>query len=115
ACSTLLLLPGFVCRPEVLRSPDVSVLPFFRPSAQENNQVCTIVPEVDAVAWAIVDAQFQRAATHAFHVGHIALRQAGEGHRDFPGGTGVEVLKPLLEGAAAVRVRILPHFDHDSW
>ena len=31
------------------------------------------------------------------------------------GGTDAEIPKPLPEGAAAVRVRVLPHFDHHSW
>lgn len=74
----------------------------------------SIIPEVDAGARAIVDAQFQHAAAHAFHIGHVTLLQAGEGNGDFRGGTGVEVLKPLLEGAAAARFRVLPHFDRDS-
>jgi hypothetical protein len=49
--------------------------------------VSTIFLEVDAVALAIVDPQFPHIATHAVHIGHIALLQAGEGNGDFGGST----------------------------
>jgi hypothetical protein len=109
-----LLLPGLACRPGILHSPDVWVLPFFRPSAQEHDQVSSIFPEADAVAVAIVDPQLQHTTTHTPHIGHVPLLQAGEGSGDPRGSTVVEVLKPLLEGAAAPRFRVLPRFDRDS-
>jgi hypothetical protein len=79
----------------------------------EHDQVSSIFLESDAVAVAIVDPQFQHITTHTPHIGHAALLQAGEGSGDFRGSTRVEVLKPLLEGAAAARFRILPRFDRD--
>ena len=75
----------------------------------------TIFPELDSVPRAIVDAQSQHAAAKPFHVGDVVLLQSGEGNGDCRGGMDVEILKPLPEGAAAVRVRVLPHFDHHSW
>jgi hypothetical protein len=52
---------------------------------------------------------------HAFVFLQVGDHVAGEGNGDFRSSTGVEGLKPLLEGAAAVRVCVLPHFDHDLW
>jgi hypothetical protein len=43
------------------------------------------------------------------------LLRVGEGTGDIRGITGVVILNPWLEGAAAVRVRELRHVDHDAW
>jgi len=84
----LLSLPGFVCRPEGLGRPDIAALPFFRASTQQNDQACTIFPEVDAVAGSVVDAQLQHTSANAFDVRHVTLLQAGQSNGDFCGGAG---------------------------
>jgi hypothetical protein len=77
--------------------------------------VSTVFPKVIAVARAIVDPQFQHTATHTVHMKHGALIQAGEGNGHLHGGTGVKILKPLVEGITAVRSHALPHFNQYVW
>jgi hypothetical protein len=87
---------------------DVAWLAFLRPSSQENDELIAVLPEIDAIAGAKIDAILVDPATHTLHIREIPALKPGQGDGHFSGSFGVEATQTTRQTGSFRRKQGIP-------
>jgi hypothetical protein len=85
------------------------------PPPQQNHYAFAVFAEVNPVAGAEIDSEFEHSSAHCLDAGEVAYAEASNRDTDFGSGWRVQPVEPLRERAAATGIEVFDDFNLLRW